>query len=171
VLPALQLAATNVRQVMGDGAPPIDVALDPEGAAAGPPPGAPPGKPVAPPDPLAIEVDRGAFNDVATILAHNASIAVSDRDGGKVSIRARRDGAAVVVTVEDNGPGVPPELEATLFQPFVTGRGRDAKHPGTGLGLAIAHRWVERHGGALRHERAPGGGARFVARWPAAIPR
>jgi signal transduction histidine kinase len=150
VLPALQLAATNVRQVMGDGAPPIEVALEPDGAA-----------------PLAIEVDRGAFNDVATVLAHNAAIAVSDREGGEVRIRARRDGDAAIVTVEDNGPGVPEELLATLFQPFVTGRGRDAKHPGTGLGLAIAARWVERHGGTLRHERAAGGGARFVARWPA----
>lgn len=166
VLPALQLAATNVRLVMGEGAPPIDVALKPESAGPRPHPGAPPAMPAAPPDPLAIEVDRGAFNDVATILAHNAVIAVSDRDGGEVSIRARRDGAVVIVIIEDNGPGVPPELEATLFQPFVTGRGRDAKHPGTGLGLAIAHRWVERHGGTLRHERAPGGGARFVARWP-----
>jgi signal transduction histidine kinase len=150
VLPALQLAATNVRQVMGEGAPPIEVALEPGGAA-----------------PLAIEADRGAFNDVATELAHNAAIAVSDREGGLVRLRARAGDGAVVVTVEDNGPGVPEALLATLFQPFVTGRGRDAEHPGTGLGLAIAQRWVERHGGTLRHERAESGGARFVARWPA----
>ena len=58
-------------------------------------------------------------------------------------------------------------LEATLFQPFVTGRGRDAEHPGTGLGLAIALRWAERHEGAIRYERiAKEGGARFVVRWP-----
>jgi signal transduction histidine kinase len=61
---------------------------------------------------------------------------------------------------------VPAEIEAMLFQPFVTGRGRDAKHPGTGLGLAVAARWLERHGGTLCYERAPGGGARFEARWP-----
>lgn len=151
-LPALQLAAANVRQVLGEGAPPIDVRLaGPEEDAAGG---------------LPLEVDRGAFNDVATVLAHNAAIAVSEREGGRVSIEARREDGWIVVAIEDNGPGVPPELAETLFQPFVTGRGRDAKHPGTGLGLAIAVRWVERHGGSLRHERPAAGGARFVARWP-----
>jgi signal transduction histidine kinase len=149
-LPALQLAAANVRQALGEGARTIDVRLVGPDVTGG----------------LPLEVDRGAFNDVTTVLAHNAAIAVSEREDGRVSIEARREGGWVVVAVEDNGPGVPPELEATLFQPFVTGRGRDAKHPGTGLGLAIAVRWVERHGGSLRHERPAGGGARFVARWP-----
>lgn len=152
VLPALSLAATGVRQILGDGAPVIDVALEGEGAAF-------------------VEADRGAFNDVATVLAHNAAIAVDGREGARVRITARAVDGAIEVCVEDDGPGVPPEIEATLFQPFVTGRGRDARHPGTGLGLAIAARWVERHGGAIRHERRAEGGARFVARWPAKSPR
>jgi signal transduction histidine kinase len=148
VLPALALAATGVRQVLGDGAPRIDVALEGAGA-------------------LFVEADRGAFNDVATVLVHNAAIALDGREGGIVRVTAKAaGGGALEVRVEDDGPGVPPEIEATLFQPFVTGRGRDAKHPGTGLGLAIAARWVERHGGAIRHERRAEGGARFVVRWP-----
>ncbi len=146
VLPALSLAATGVRQVLGEGAPPIDVTLDGAGA-------------------LFVEADRGAFNDVATVLAHNAAIAIDGREGGRVRVTAAPVGGAVEVRVEDDGPGVPAEIEATLFQPFVTGRGRDAKHPGTGLGLAIAARWVERHGGAIRYERRAEGGARFVVRW------
>ena len=81
-------------------------------------------------------------------------------------ITANDVAAGVEVCVEDDGPGVPREIESSLFQPFVTGRGRDAKHPGTGLGLAIAARWVERHGGAIRHERPAEGGARFVVTWP-----
>jgi signal transduction histidine kinase len=93
-------------------------------------------------------------------------MALDGREGGRVTITAAREAGAVVVRVEDNGPGVPAEIEATLFEPFVTGRGRDARHPGTGLGLAIAARWVERHGGAIRHERPRDGGARFVVRWP-----
>src|SRR6185436_11567446 len=108
--------------------------------------------------------------DVATVLANNAAIALDGREGA-VRISAAREGAAVVLRVEDDGPGVPKEIEATLFQPFVTGRGRDARHPGTGLGLAIAARWVERHGGSLRHERRAEGGARFVTRWPKKSPR
>jgi signal transduction histidine kinase len=92
--------------------------------------------------------------------------ALADRPGARLCVGARAAGAAVETLVEDDGPGVPPEIEPRLFQPFVTGRGRDARHPGTGLGLAIAARWLERHGGSLRHERPPAGGARFVARWP-----
>ena len=68
----------------------------------------------------------------------------------------------MVVRVEDNGPGVPAEIEGMLFQPFVTGRGRDGPRPGTGLGLAIARGIVERHGGAIRAgTSAELGGARF----------
>jgi signal transduction histidine kinase len=147
VLPALALSAAGVRQVLGEGAPPIDVAIEGGGA-------------------LFVEADRGAFNDVATVLAQNAAIVLEGREGARVRVTAARVAGAVEVRVEDDGPGVPPEIEATLFQPFVTGRGRDAKHPGTGLGLAIAARWVERHGGAIRYERRTEGGARFVVRWP-----
>jgi signal transduction histidine kinase len=147
VLPTLQLVAGNVRQVLGESAPAIDAAID--GGAA-----------------LYLEVDRGAFTDVATVLASNAAMALDGVEGGRVTITASREAGAVVVRVEDNGPGVPAEIEATLFEPFVTGRGRDARHPGTGLGLAIAARWVERHGGTITHERPRGGGARFVVRWP-----
>jgi signal transduction histidine kinase len=85
-------------------------------------------------------------------------------------VRAEGDGPSVVFTVEDDGPGVPSALEKTLFQPFVTGRGRDSTHPGTGLGLAIAARWVERHGGTITHDRPAAGGARFVVRWPRRVP-
>jgi signal transduction histidine kinase len=146
-LPLLELVATTVRQILGDDAPPIEVKREGQGS-------------------LAIEVDRGALQDVATVLAQNAAIAVHGQEGGRVTIRAYTEGDSLVVAVEDNGPGVPREIEDSLFQPFVTGRGRDARHPGTGLGLAIAARWVERHGGSIRHERRPEGGARFLARWP-----
>jgi signal transduction histidine kinase len=147
VLPALSLAAASVRQVLGEGAPLIDVAIEGGGA-------------------IFVEADRGAFNDVATVLVHNAAIVLDGREDARVRVTAARASGAVEVSVEDDGPGVPPEIEATLFQPFVTGRGRDAKHPGTGLGLAIAARWVERHGGVIRYQRRTEGGARFVVRWP-----
>jgi len=110
---------------------------------------------------VAAVADRAALVDVLVNLIGNAAIAVAER--GQVTI-----GATVATTLElvvsDDGPGVPPELGARLFQPFVTGRGRDHAHPGTGLGLATARGIVERHGGTLRHEPAAGGGARFVIR-------
>jgi signal transduction histidine kinase len=149
VLPALTLAATGVRQVLGEGAPPIDVV-------------------VTGTRPLFVEADRGAFNDVTTVLAHNAAIAVDGREGAHVRITASPAAGAVEVRVEDDGPGVPSEIEATLFQPFVTGRGRDARHPGTGLGLAIAQRVIERNSGSIGVESTSGSGSRFWFTLPAA---
>jgi signal transduction histidine kinase len=114
---------------------------------------------VALPDRLHVEADRAALTDLLVILISNAAIAVG-RDG-----QVRITGTAHELTVTDTGPGVPPAIEARLFEPFVTGRGRDHSHPGTGLGLAIARSIAERHGGTLHHERPAQGGARFVLRW------
>jgi signal transduction histidine kinase len=116
-------------------------------------------------DGLRIEADRGALVDAVVILASNAAIAVAGT--GRVTIAAD----AAQLAVSDTGPGVPAAIEARLFQPFVTGRGRDHAHPGTGLGLAIARSIAERHGGTLHHERPAEGGARFVLRWSGAGPR
>ncbi|HTJ81005.1 MAG TPA: HAMP domain-containing sensor histidine kinase, partial [Polyangiaceae bacterium] len=118
---------------------------------------------------LEADVDADALTDVVTALVSNALIATSALDAGspRVTVRARRDLERAEIAVEDRGPGVPREIEPRLFEPFVTGRGRDAEHPGTGLGLAIAARWAARHGGSLRHER-PATGARFVFEWPVA---
>jgi signal transduction histidine kinase len=142
----LGMAASNVRQALGLGA--ADPIRVDEGEA------------------LFVEADRGAVLDVATILLTNAAIAAEAREGGEVRAAARDRGKSVEIEITDNGPGVPAEIEPRLFQLFVTGRGRDHKHPGTGIGLALAARWVQRHGGTIRHERPAEGGARFVVAWP-----
>jgi two-component system nitrogen regulation sensor histidine kinase GlnL len=67
----------------------------------------------------------------------------------------------VVVTVEDDGPGIPPELRAKVTTPFFTTR-----RGGTGLGLAVAGHWVARHGGTLRIGDVPGGGTRVRVSLP-----
>jgi len=69
----------------------------------------------------------------------------------------------VMVVVEDNGPGVPPELKDKVFAPYFT-----TKHAkgGTGLGLAIVHRIVSDHGGRITITDNPGGGARFSIELP-----
>ena len=77
--------------------------------------------------------------------------------GVRVAIEVAAAHDRVRLSVIDDGPGVPAALAARLFEPFVTGR-----TGGTGLGLAAAQRIVERHGGALVLESAPGErGARF----------
>jgi signal transduction histidine kinase len=67
------------------------------------------------------------------------------------------DGARV--TIRDHGPGIPPELESRIFDPYCTG-----KEGGTGLGLALAKQTVELHQGSIAVERTRGGGATFVVR-------
>lgn len=115
-----------------------------------------------------IEADTDAVTDVVANLVSNALIATTNF-GGVVSVTLRSTTSEVAIVVEDDGPGVPVEIEQRLFTAFTTGRGRDAKHPGTGLGLAISARLVERHGGTLRHERPAKGGARFIASFPRTV--
>jgi signal transduction histidine kinase len=84
--------------------------------------------------------------------------------GGEVHIRAEIQHDAVVVHVEDNGPGIAPEIRSRLFQPFVTA----GKRTGLGLGLALSRQTVLEHGGDMWVESQPGRGARFSFRIPGA---
>jgi signal transduction histidine kinase len=78
---------------------------------------------------------------------------------------AVEDGDAVLV-VEDDGPGVPPELGPRVFERFVRG-GRDGAR-GSGLGLSIVHSVAQSHGGTVTLESsAEASGARFIVRLPA----
>jgi len=63
--------------------------------------------------------------------------------------------------VRDHGPGVPPELEDRIFEPYFTTR-----HDGTGLGLALVRQTALAHGGSVTVTAAPGGGAAFVLALP-----
>jgi two-component system, NtrC family, sensor kinase len=84
--------------------------------------------------------------------------------GGKLMARVRRDGDdAVVVEVQDTGPGMAADVTAHVFDPFFT-----TKAAGTGLGLAIVRQAAEAHGGAVSVDSAPGHGATFRVRLPAA---
>jgi signal transduction histidine kinase len=64
--------------------------------------------------------------------------------------------AVLVIEVSDTGGGIPPEVQERLFDPFFT-----TKSAGTGLGLSIAMRIIERHGGTLQFQTAPGRGTTF----------
>ena len=75
------------------------------------------------------------------------------------------DRAHVVVVVEDEGPGLPPAIRDRAFERFVRG-GRDGGR-GSGLGLAIVSAVADSHGGTVRYEDRPGGGARFIVTLPA----
>ncbi len=112
------------------------------------------------PEPLLFaHVDPELLTQALLNLVRNAVEAVEDAEG-HVWVRLSADGVARI-TVEDDGPGVPLELAADLFEPYVTRKAR-----GTGLGLAVTRRVAQAHGGTVRHEPRPGGGARFVLELP-----
>ncbi len=90
------------------------------------------------------------------------------RPGGRVRASvASLPGGGVRIAVDDDGPGIPPDEREAVLGRFV--RGRDAHGPGTGLGLAIAATQAERHGGTLRLDESPLGGARATADLPGAL--
>jgi signal transduction histidine kinase len=78
---------------------------------------------------------------------------------GEIEIAAAPENGGARVRIRDHGPGIPPELEGRIFDPYCTG-----KEGGTGLGLALAKQTVELHRGTIGVERTPGGGATFVIR-------
>jgi two-component system, NtrC family, sensor kinase len=96
-------------------------------------------------------------------LVVNAAQAVET--GGHVLVATRTDGDHVVVSVADDGCGIPAELIERIFDPFFTTK---AVGEGTGLGLAIAHQIVTSHGGEIQVESSPGRGTVFRVRLPAA---
>jgi two-component system, NtrC family, sensor kinase len=118
------------------------------------------------PDLPVVGLEQRRVVQVVLNLLLNAADAVELADPScqaHITVRAWREEAAVRVEVDDNGPGIPPEVLPRLFEPFFT-----TKPPGrgTGLGLALCREYVSRVGGSLHAENRPGGGARFVLRLP-----
>ena len=83
-----------------------------------------------------------------------------------VWVKLARRGQEVLLAVEDAGSGVPPELQAVLFEPFRQGPGAPAHAPGVGIGLSLVARFAELHGGRAWVQDRPGGGASFQVLFP-----
>jgi two-component system sensor histidine kinase KdpD len=111
-------------------------------------------------------VDPVRLDQVLTNLLDNAR---SYAAASPVQVVARRAGDSVELRVVDHGPGIPdPERERVFDQFYRVERGR--RPEGTGMGLAICRGIVEAHGGTLRVEATPGGGASFVLTLPVLPP-
>ena len=123
------------------------------------------------PDELPVVVGSGGeLNQVWTNLLDNAADAVHaghDAGGGRITVAVSVDDGEVVVTVEDDGPGIPADVQSRLFEPFFTTK---PVGQGTGLGLEIARRIVEAHRGTLAFTSEPGR-TRFTVRLPAEVGR
>lgn len=111
---------------------------------------------------------RTQLEQVVLNLLNNAEQALRSggKDVGKVSIRTRVECAAVVLEIEDDGPGIPDETRDRIWEPFWTTKALGA---GTGLGLTVVRDIVASHGGEITVTPASdeGEGARFVVRLPA----
>jgi nitrogen fixation/metabolism regulation signal transduction histidine kinase len=111
-----------------------------------------------------VAVDRQMLRRVLLNLIQNAADALADAKtaGPKIRVSLSRQGEFFVVDVEDNGPGVPPEMREVIFDPYVT-----TKHSGTGLGLAIVKKIAIEHGGMVTADTSSLGGARLRLTLPA----
>lgn len=81
-------------------------------------------------------------------------------------VRVTPEEQGVLITVEDQGAGVPAELREQIFEPFRQGPGTPAHSPGVGIGLSLVARFAELHGGRAWVEERPGGGASFKVLLP-----
>jgi|GEM_PF-860288 len=113
---------------------------------------------------LVVMLDRGKFGQVLLNLLGNA-IKFSPV-GGRVRLSARVDpGPTLLLSVDDEGPGIAADELAQLFQPFRQGES-GARRGGTGLGLALSRKLVQSMGGELSLDSRPGQGTRALLRLP-----
>jgi signal transduction histidine kinase len=119
-----------------------------------------------PDEPLALRCDPQRLEQVLDNLLRNA-IKYSPR-GGLIDVALDHGADDAVLSVSDEGIGVPLEERERIFEPFSRGANARATAPGLGLGLAVAKRIVEAHGGRLSVQGRPGGGSTFVVQIPLA---
>jgi hypothetical protein len=87
-----------------------------------------------------------------------------------VWVKVDREDANVLIVVEDDGPGVPPEHRDTVFQAFEHGPMTTVHNPGVGVGLSLVAKFAELHGGRAWVEEREGGGASFRVLLPTGDP-
>src|SRR5262249_6562170 len=103
---------------------------------------------------------RAVLQIVVNLLL-NAERALAGRGAGRMAVTTARCGDRIVVTIEDNGPGLAPDVEARLFQPIVGG-----SDTGLGIGLTVARWLAARDGGTVDYKPSALGGCAFTLALP-----
>jgi signal transduction histidine kinase len=110
-----------------------------------------------------VECVRSQIDQVFLNVLANAAQAIPRM--GTITIETRREGPMAVIDIADTGPGMAPETLRRVFDPFFTTK---PVGEGTGLGLSISYEIVTKHGGEIRAQSPPAGGAVFTVRLPVA---
>ena len=120
-----------------------------------------------PEEPVAFLGDPVRLTQVVANLLNNA--AKYTGRGGRIALRARREGGQIVLLVKDDGIGIAPEMLERIFEMFVQGeQTADRVRAGLGLGLTLVRNLVEMHGGTVvARSEGPGAGSEFEVRLPA----
>jgi signal transduction histidine kinase/ActR/RegA family two-component response regulator len=109
-------------------------------------------------------LDFHQVQQVLINLFNNAEQAmISAGRGKRLRVRTRRRGDRIELEVEDDGPGIPREIQHRIFEPFFTTK---TEGKGTGLGLSLCYGIVKEHGGSIKVHSLPGSGATFVVELP-----
>jgi signal transduction histidine kinase len=108
-----------------------------------------------------VECVRSQIDQVFLNLLANAAQAITGP--GAITLETRVEHGDAVVTIGDTGPGIRPDVMGRIFDPFFTTK---PVGEGTGLGLSISYEIVKKHGGEIRADSPPGGGATFTLRLP-----
>jgi signal transduction histidine kinase/putative methionine-R-sulfoxide reductase with GAF domain len=117
-------------------------------------------------EPVVLAVDAPKVERIVENLLANAARHAPKATTIWVSVTPKDDG--VLISVEDNGTGVPLEIREAVFEPFRQGPQRSEHSPGVGIGLSLVARFAELHGGRAWVEDRPGGGAAFRVFLPGA---
>jgi signal transduction histidine kinase len=110
-------------------------------------------------DAAVIAIDPPKVERIVENLVANAFRHTPEGSTTRVTVRAQDGGA--LITVDDDGIGVPDDLKAEIFEPFRQGPRIEPHTPGVGIGLSLVARFAELHGGTAWVEDRPGGGASF----------
>src|SRR5262249_4907858 len=118
------------------------------------------------PEGVVADVDADGVRQVLVNLLDNA--VTYGPPGQRIAVGLARANGRIRITVEDEGPGIPPADRERVFVKFERlARDRETHRSGTGIGLAVARELVQLHGGTIRAEAADRGGARLVVELPA----
>jgi signal transduction histidine kinase len=116
-----------------------------------------------PPDPLIVKVDNDFMKQAVLNVVLNGIQAMSD--GGKLTIAARLEDGAVVTDIQDEGRGIPHDVQEKIFELYFT-----TKKGGSGIGLAQTYQILQWHYGTIDFDSADGEGATFHLTLPAVEP-